>query len=249
MAVEHRLTSLSVFFPCYNEEKNLRTLIKEYLAVLPQIAKRYEIIIVNDGSSDKTAQAAQKLSQEFSHIRVVEHESNQGYGAAVRTGIASSTMDWVFFSDGDNQFFAEDLHALAPHAQPNTAVIGYRAHRAEGFRRRLNAYLYKVFIDILFRLHVRDIDCAFKLLPGETIRSLTLQSNGAFLSSEMLIRLKKKRIRFVQIPVRHRERKHGTPTGSNLRVIIRALREAVRFYIQEHKKKVQRLVGSLARTS
>lgn len=231
--IEQKLSSLSVFFPYYNEEKNMQIQVTEFLAFLPTIAEKFEILLINDGSVDNTGKLAEKLSRAHPPVKVIHHAENQGYGAALRTGIQNSQFDWVFFTDGDRQFFAEDLLAFVPHAKPKQAVIGYRKHRAEGLRRRFNARLYKLFIDILFQLNVRDIDGAFKLLPGETLRQLPLSASGAFISSEMLILLKKKRIKFKQLPVRHRPRLHGKPTGSNIRVIIRALKEAVTFFFHD----------------
>lgn len=227
------LRSLSVFFPCYNEAENITPQVAEFLELLPRIAKQFEIIVVNDGSSDETGARAEELALQYPKVvRVVHHATNQGYGAALRSGIAASRYDWVFFTDGDHQFYARDLMRFLSHAQSKHAVIGYRFRRAEGWRRRLNAFLFAVYIRLLFGLYFRDIDCAFKLLPGKQLRSLPLSSNGAFISSEMLLQLQLHGVQIHQLPVRHRERRYGKPTGSNWRVIVRALRESSEFFVQ-----------------
>lgn len=227
-----RLASLSVFFPCLNEEKNVPIFVKEALDVLPKFAKKFEIIIVNDGSTDRTQQVAEELARTHRDIiKVVSHPKNRGYGASVRTGFATAKYDWVFFTDGDLQFRLAQLKTFIPHAKKYDAIIGVRKKRAEGFSRSRNAKLFKLYIDLLFRLDVKDIDCAFKLFRRSTINSITLESNGAFISSELLYKLKKQKVSMKQIPVDHFPRQYGSPTGANFRVIIRACVESMRLYL------------------
>jgi hypothetical protein len=168
----------------------------------------------------------------ISRIRLVSHPKNQGYGAALKTGIAASNKEWIFFTDGDQQFDLSELSVFIPHTASHRVVIGYRPYRAEGFIRALNAKLFKRFIDILFRVHVKDIDCAFKLFHQDVIKPLPLMSSGAMISAEILYRLKKKKIDFKQIPVHHYPRRFGQPTGNNWRVILKAGHEAFKLYTQ-----------------
>lgn len=226
-----KLSSISVFFPCFNEEKNIPFFVQEALEVLPTLAKKFEIIIVNDGSADGTKRVARALTKQHSEIKVVSHPQNRGYGASLQSGFAHAQYDWVFFTDGDLQFDLSEMRLLVKHAEKYEAIIGYRKSRAEGFSRWRNAYLYKVFVDLLFRLHVRDIDCAFKLFRRSTLQQITLESNGAFISAEMLYKLKKQKIKFKQVPVNHYPRQFGKPTGSNLSVIIKACRDALKLYL------------------
>jgi len=139
-------------------------------------------------------------------------------------------MDWIFFTDADLQFDIKELESFIPYTEKYKVILGYRTSRAEGFRRALNARLLKIFVDILFRVHVRDIDGAFKLLKADVIKSLELNSNGAFISSELLYKLKKKRVRFKQLPVAHYQRRWGNPTGANWKVIARAMHDATLLY-------------------
>ncbi len=226
------LTSISIFFPCYNEELNIKPTIEAATKTISKIAKRYELIIINDGSTDGTEKIAKDIAKNDVHIRVVSHPYNLGYGAALKTGIKESKYDWVFFTDGDLQFDLSELSLFIPYTTKYNVIIGYRKDRAEGQSRARNAKLFKVFIDILFRLHVKDIDCAFKLFKRSTLQSLTIESSGAFTSSEILYKLKKKKEVFMQIPVTHYPRKWGTPTGNNFRVIIKAAYEALKLYVK-----------------
>jgi len=236
-----KLSSLSVFFPAYNEEKNITPLVKQSLDFLPQVANKFEIIVINDGSEDGTKAVANKLAQEFKQVKVVSHTKNRGYGAALKTGIKTSQMDWIFFTDADLQFDITELESFIPHTKKHPIILGYRANRAEGFSRARNAYLFKVFIDLLFRLHVKDIDCAFKLFRADTIQSLKIDSNGAFTSSEILYKLKKNHITFKQLPVTHYTRRWGNSTGANWKVIAKAGYEATRLYLQLKWQRVSHL--------
>lgn len=235
-SAEILLPSLSIFFPCYNEEQNIGLLIQEAQALAPQIASKHEIIVINDGSQDNTAQVVMKFAQNDEHIRLIEHPKNLGYGMSLRTGFANAKNEWVFFTDGDGQFDLSQLMEFIPATRSSEAIIGFRTNRAEGSLRALNARLFKLFIDALFRVHVRDIDCAFKLLKTDLIQSLPLQSGGAMISAEILYRLKKKHTRVTQLPVRHLPRKYGQPSGNNLRVILKAFYEAFRLYASMKKQ-------------
>ena len=211
--------------------------VKQFIGLLPKLARRYELVIVNDGSTDATKKLATKLAKKHSFIRLVNHSKNLGYGASLRSGFATAKYDWVFFTDGDLQFDPEQLRDFLPHTKNFDVVIGYRTNRADGFRRALNARLFKLYIDLLFRLHVRDIDCAFKLLKRKVIQSLSLSSTGAFTSAEFLYLLKKRGYHFRQLPVKHLPRQFGTSTGSNPKVIVKAGWEALRLYL--HLKRDQ----------
>jgi glycosyltransferase involved in cell wall biosynthesis len=226
-----KLTSLTAFFPCYNEVANVPLFVAEAIKELPKFAQKFEIIVVDDGSKDGTSAVAKALSKQHPEVRLVSHVKNLGYGAAVRSGIKAAKMEWVFFTDGDLQFRLKELVEFVRAAENQDVVIGYRKHRADGGMRAFNAGLFKRYIDLLFRLHVRDIDCAFKLFKTSIVQSLKLESNGAFLSSELLYKLKKKGVHFSQLPVDHLPRKFGKPTGNNPKVIVKAGFDALKLYL------------------
>ncbi|PWU22522.1 glycosyltransferase family 2 protein [Candidatus Cerribacteria bacterium 'Amazon FNV 2010 28 9'] len=228
-----KLDSLSVFFPAFNEEENIGPLLESALTLLPQFAQRFEIIVVNDGSTDRTRVIALEYHKTHPNVRVVSHSKNKGYGASLKTGIKHAKYDWIFWTDGDLQFDLASLKIFVQKAKDNTAIIGYRKHRADTFIRKLNGELYTQLINFLFHMHVRDIDCAFKLIPSQPLQNLLITSSGAFTSAEILIRLHRQGVEFIQLPVPHFPRKFGTPTGGNIKVIFRGLKETLLFFIQK----------------
>lgn len=227
-----KLSSLSVFFPCYNEEKNIPIMVQQALQVLPKISNQFEIIIVDDGSTDNTRQVVAGLQRQHPELQIVSHEQNRGYGASLRTGFDTSRYDWIFYTDGDVQFDLQDLLKFVQYTKDYQIILGYRYNRAEGWSRILNARLFKIYIDLLFRVHVKDIDCAFKLMKADLIKNLDLYSTGAFISAEYLYKLKKQGVAFKQLPVKHLPRKHGQPTGARLDVIVKALADAMKLYLK-----------------
>ena len=227
-----RPISLSIFFPAYNEEQNIEETVLRTIRVVgesPYISK-YEIIIVNDGSSDKTRTVSQNLARRFDTVRVVSHQTNLGYGAALKTGIAAARMDYVFFTDADLQFDIVELQNLLVHLSSYPVVIGYRAPRRDRAMRLFNAWGWKMLNRLFFGLRVRDIDCAFKIFKREELQNIHLESGGAMISAEALIRLIRTGVPVKEVPVSHLPRVAGSPTGAKASVIVRALREMIGLY-------------------
>ena len=229
--VSKKLKSLSVFFPVFNEEENLEKLLTESLEIIPKIAQKYEIIFVNDGSRDKSKVILEKLRKNNNNIRLINHSKNLGYGESLKTGIKKSKYEWIFWTDADLQFKLKELRKFIKFTDKKEAIIGFRKERAEGLKREINANLFKFYIDLLFRLHVKDIDCAFKLVKAEKLKKLELNSGSAFTSAEILYRLKKDGIKFKEIAVNHYPRQFGKATGSNPKVILKACYEAMLSYL------------------
>ena len=217
-----KLKELSVFFPFYNEEANIEAQTKDALRIVPQFADKFEIILVNDGSIDKTGKIGQKLSHHYRQGRIINHKKNRGYGGALKSGFKAAKYDWIFFSDGDRQFDLKEIGKLIAHVDKADLVIGYREKRADTFIRLLNAKLFNLLIRILFGLKIRDVDCAFKLIKKELVNSLELKSNGALISSELLIKAQKAGYKITQASVSHYPRQKGQPTGANPKVIFKA---------------------------
>lgn len=206
-------------------------LINDISKVSKKVAYKYEIIVIDDGCTDSTAEIVTDVSQRDAHVRLIQHAENLGYGASIRSGIRAATMDWIFYTDGDRQFDVSQLARFVSEAKQADVVIGYRKRRADGALRSFNAYLFGRFVAVLFRLHVRDVDCAFKLMKASVVKRMPFISTGAMISSELLYRLKKKGVEIVQLPVSHFPREYGTPTGNNPKVVWRAMRESLRLYI------------------
>jgi glycosyltransferase involved in cell wall biosynthesis len=217
-----KLKELSVFFPFYNEEANIAAQTKQALKIIPQFAEKFEIILVNDGSVDKTGQIGQKLAADHPNVVLVSHSKNRGYGGALKSGFRKAKYEWIFFSDGDRQFDLKEIGRLLPLTSRADLVIGYRQKRADTPIRLINAKLFNLLIRLLFGLKVTDIDCAFKLIKKDVVDSLELKSDGALISSELLIKAQKAGYKIAQTPVSHYPRKIGSPTGANPRVIFKA---------------------------
>jgi glycosyltransferase involved in cell wall biosynthesis len=224
------LISLSIFFPAYNEEANIRGSVAAAEAVVKKITPTYEIIIVDDGSKDATGAIADELAQGNAHIKVVHHQPNQGYGAALWSGIQAAQYDYVFFTDADLQFDLSELAILTHFVPQYQVVLGYRAPRRDHAIRLLNAKLWNFLNALLFGLKVKDIDCAFKLMDRRLVASLPIETRGAMMSAEMLIRLQYQGIAFKEVPVSHFARTEGIATGAHPRVILRAFKELFILY-------------------
>lgn len=225
--MDTKLKTLSVFFPLYNEEANVVRLVVESLKVFPLVADVFEVILVNDGSTDKTREVAEGLVKKYPNIRLV-NQPNKGYGGAVKTGFAESKYEWVFFSDGDLQFDLNEIKKFIPYTKDNDLVIGYRINRAEGFKRILLARMLKIWNRVFlgFPRYIKDIDCAFKLIKKDVITDFSpLVSDGAMVTTEFLLKSHQKGYKIAQIGVNHYKRQFGNPTGSNLKVVKKAVRD------------------------
>lgn len=219
--------SLTVVLPAHNEEENIKNTVDSCVCFLEKAVPRYEIIVVNDGSSDGTARIVKELSSANSNVVLVNHSVNRGYGSALRSGFDAATMEYIFLMDSDGQFDITDLSRLFPYAGEKEVVIGYRENRADSFIRSVNAWLYGLYIQLFFGLKVRDMDCAFKIFPSEAYRLVKpIKSGGALFSAEFLIKLKNKGYTLKEVPVRHFPRQYGTQSGANIRVILRMFRES-----------------------
>ena len=225
-----KLSSLSVFFPCYNEEANVENMVRKAQKILPELADKWEIIPVNDGSKDKTGEIIDRLSREDPNVHPVHHEKNKGYGGAVISGYNAAKYDYVFFTDGDLQFDLRELTLLIEKLDEGDLILGFRKNRRDPWNRKLNAFLWGSLVKFLFGFQVRDVDCAFKLMKRKVIDKVRLSAGGAMVSTELLARANKAGFRFVEVGVTHYPRVAGTQTGANLKVILRAFRELFRLY-------------------
>lgn len=211
------IQKLSVFLPAYNEEKNLLYLIDRCDRYLKRNLKGYEIIIIDDGSTDETAPVVSGLTKKYKKLRLVKHIGNQGYGQAIRTGIMESKYPWTFFMDSDNQFKIEDIEEFL-NSDNYDLIIGYRLKRDDPIGRLIASSVYGMFVKILFGLKAKDIDCAFKLMRRDSVANLGFVSNSFFASTELLVKAKKKGLTIKEIGVNHYPRKEGISTVTFARV-------------------------------
>jgi glycosyltransferase involved in cell wall biosynthesis len=226
-----KFKELSVFYPCYNEENNIPRLLENSLAVIPSLVDDYQIIIVNDGSKDKTKEVTESLAKQFKNVEVINHPVNKGYGAALRSGFLGAKKAWVFYTDGDNQFDINELVLLLPLVEKYDIISGYRIDRKDPFIRKLNAGIFNFALFTLFGLRIKDVDCAFKLYKRELFDQIEITSDGALVDAEILIKARKLGYRIGQVGVHHFPRVTGKQTGANLKVIIRAFIEIIKMRV------------------
>jgi glycosyltransferase involved in cell wall biosynthesis len=224
--------SISVVLPAYNEEKNIEPMVSEVVRVMSDLSDDYEVVVVNDGSRDGTARVVGEAEKRNPQVRLVSHEVNKGYGAALYTGFTSARKDWIFLTDSDKQFNVAEISRLLPFMDTADLIAGYRAPRRDPFQRRLFGKAWTALVTVLFGYTVRDVDCAFKLFRREIVERINIQSRGATFSAEFLVRAKRKGYRFHEVAVTHLPRTAGTQTGAKPAVILRAFRELIQFRLR-----------------
>jgi glycosyltransferase involved in cell wall biosynthesis len=225
VAPELRLPGVTVVLPCLDEEANIAQAVAEALAAGGRCAWAVDVVVVDDGSQDGTRAAATLLASLDSRVRVVTHDENRGYGAAVRSGIAASRMPWVLLTDADLQFDLEQLDTMLEVARESDLVAGFRIRRRDPWPRRVAARMWNVLMRWTFAVPVRDVDCAFKLVRGSALRKLALHSDGAMISTELLTCAQLQGWRIAEVGVQHRPRRAGEATGGNAKVVMRAFSE------------------------
>lgn len=225
-----RLPGLSVFLPAHNEEGNIERVVNGFCAELPKLADAWEVIVVDDGSHDRTGALADQMAAADAHVKVVHHQVNRGYGGAVISGIRAATMPYVLLSDGDGQFDPADVALLAAKVPEYDVVVGRRIHRADPFVRRLNGKAWTILVRVMFGLRITDMDCGFKLFRRDLLEGMELHANGAMITTELMARLAGRHARICEVGVKHLPRMAGEQTGANMKVIARAFKELFGLY-------------------
>ncbi len=224
--------SLSVFFPCYNEQDNIRRVYESAAKVLGNLGMDYELILVDDGSTDQTPQIMEAIAAADPRVKLVRHPANLGYGAALQSGIRAATKTLVFYTDSDGQFDLSELPPLLPLMQRYDGVSCFRLDRRDGLHRKFNAWCWTRLVCLLFRMEFKDINCAFKLFKRRMFDGMELRSAGALINAEILARATRRGYAITQVGVHHFPRTRGRQTGAHPRVIFRAFRELVKLHRQ-----------------
>jgi len=227
--------AIAVFFPCYNEQDNVALTVGRALEVLEKLNADFEVIIVDDGSTDRTSQIADEIAGQNSKVKVVHHHTNLGYGAALQSGFKAATKELVFYTDGDGQFDITELPPLLPLMDKADIVSCYRLNRQDNLIRKINGWCWTKLVCLLFGMKVRDIDCAFKLYKREIFDNIKMSSTGALINAEILARSIRKGYTITQRGVHHYPRTAGKQTGAKPRVIIQAFKELIKLHSQIKK--------------
>lgn len=240
---EAKRDSISVFFPAHNEKDNIGPLTEKAVALLESMGVDYEVLIINDGSTDGTREVADALAARHARVRAIHHEVNQGYGGAVWTGIRNCRKDLVFFTDGDGQFDINELKDFYEALNDYDAVLGYRIKRQDPFHRIVFAKCWGGLIRLLFGFQLRDLDCAFKLIRRELLEDIRPECGGAMVTVELIAKLSAKGFRYIEKGAHHYPRLSGEQSGGSPKVILRAFKELFLTYgklrgtLRESRKK------------
>jgi glycosyltransferase involved in cell wall biosynthesis len=224
--------AVSFVLPAFNEEENIVTAIESTVAVASAHCSEYEIVVVDDGSSDRTAELVLMAATRHPEVRLLRHPTNLGYGQALRSGFADARLEFVFYTDSDNQFDMNEFPLLLGWADQADVVAGYRKVRQDPAMRRANAWAWNRLVRALFFVPVRDVDCAFKIYRRASLATIEVESRGAMIDTEIMVKLARRGSTIIEVGVTHLPRTAGTARGAKPKVILRALREVWRMYPQ-----------------
>jgi glycosyltransferase involved in cell wall biosynthesis len=232
--VNPAVQAVSVFFPCYNDEATIARMVEVAVATIRRIGvDDAEVIVVNDGSSDRSAAILAGLQTEEPLLRVVTHERNRGYGGALLSGFAASTKQWVFYTDGDGQFDPAELELLVQRASDDVDVVqGYKLRRADGLVRAVIGRVYHRFVKFMFGLRIRDTDCDFRLIRKRALDRVALVHTTGVICVELVRKLQDAGARFTEVGVHHYRRVHGTSEFFRVGAILRTLRDLAGLWVQ-----------------
>jgi glycosyltransferase involved in cell wall biosynthesis len=233
---------LSVFFPAYNDSGTIASMVIRTVRAAAELTPDFEIIIVDDGSGDGTADIADELARTYPQVRAVHHPRNRDYGAALRTGFRSATKDLIFYTDGDAQYDPAELKALWDSLGPDTDLVnGYKISRADPLHRILIGRLYHYIVSLLFGLKLRDVDCDFRLMRRAIFERINLEKTSGIICVEMMKKIQDAGFRIVEVPVHHYHRAYGKSQFFNYRRLFRTARDLMRLWValvvrREHRR-------------
>jgi glycosyltransferase involved in cell wall biosynthesis len=202
---------ISAFFPAYNDGGTIASMVLMAILVLEELTDDFEVIVVNDGSADYTRMVLDRLAKDYQkRVRIVHHEKNKGYGGALRTGFASATKEWVFYTDGDAQYDVQDLRVLCSHMGDDVDMVqGYKIHRNDPIIRKLIGWVYHNVVKIMYSLHLRDVDCDFRLIRRSVFDKIHLTRDSGVICVELMKKIQDNGFRIVEAPVNHFHRQYG----------------------------------------
>ena len=219
---------LSVFFPAYYDEKNIGKVVDKAVEVLEDLKlKDYEVTIIEDGSPDNTAAAADELAAKYPKVNVIHHEKNKGYGATLWEGFITAKFEYVFYTDGDNQFDLEELRKFVALLPFSDMVVGYRKKKQYSPYRKLTSFVYNVILRYAFDIDYIDIDCAFKIIKTDLFKKIKVNTKDAFIDAEIMIRAELLGYTFTELGVKHLPRVDGVSTAARPSIIFRTIREII----------------------
>ena len=218
-----RSDSLSIFFPAYNDWGTIASQVVLAHKIAAELASDFEIVVVNDASPDHLAEILGELTACYPHLRVITHETNRGYGGALRSGFATTTKTYIFYTDGDAQYDVRELRLLWEHREGADLVNGYKIRRSDPWYRALIGRVYHHFVRLWFRIPVRDVDCDFRLIRREALEKVRLTEDSGLICVELLAKMCRTGARIREVPVHHYHRMHGRSQFFNFTRVARVL--------------------------
>jgi glycosyltransferase involved in cell wall biosynthesis len=224
------IMKLSIVIPMLNEQDNVNITLPAVVSKTSKLCSRFEIIAVNDGSTDETLRKVKQIQKKYPQIQIINHNGNLGYGAALKNGIKKARYDWIFFTDADMQFNVSELKKFIPYSRNYDFIIGFRKNRADPKRRKISSWLYNKAIRLLFGLKLTDVDCAFKLMRKSEVKKLAIHSNSFFVSVELMVKASSKHCRIIELPVQHLPRRNGHSTVT-IKQMVKSIVDLFNLYI------------------
>lgn len=225
--------SISAFFPCYNDEATIASMVNAAVKTIEEVGADGEVIVINDGSTDGSQEVLEDLSDSQPWLRIVVHEHNRGYGGALLSGFAAATKEWVFYTDGDAQYDATELAVLVDAASDDVDVVqGYKLQRGDNLARRAIGRVYHRFVRALFGLNIRDTDCDFRLIRRALLERVDLVHSTGVICVEMVRKFQDAGARFVEVPVHHYPRTHGRSQFFRPSSVLRSLRDLAALWVR-----------------
>jgi glycosyltransferase involved in cell wall biosynthesis len=215
----NKLSSISAFFPAYNDGGTIASMVIGVISVLRGLTEDYEVIVVNDGSHDYTAEILDELARVYEpRLRVIHHENNRGYGGALKTGFTAATKDWVFYTDGDAQYDPRELVNLVEGWRPGVDIVnGFKIARNDPWYRVVVGRFYHHFVRLLFGFQLKDVDCDFRLIRRSVFERVRLKSTSGTICLEMVKKFQDLGLVFAEVPVHHFHRAYGHSQFFNFR--------------------------------
>ncbi len=228
-------TAISVVLPAHNEAPNIEAVVGRCVSVCSELFSDFEALVVDDGSTDGTGAIVEAIARDNPRVKLISHPVNLGYGAALRSGFEAASYQWTFFTDSDGQFDLGEMADFVPLLAEADIVAGYRISRQDNLYRRFLGWTYTTVMNLFFGVKVRDVNCAFKFIRSDLLKSFTLLSEGALINAEMLAIARRKKLRIVEKGVHHYPRPAGEQSGGSARVISRAIKEFANLYLRLRK--------------
>lgn len=217
-----KLPSISAFFPAFNDGGTIPSMVISVVRTLPKVTDDYEVVVVNDGSSDYTAEMLEELDRLYPQVRIVTHPQNRGYGAALRSGFSSATKEWIFYTDGDGQYDPRELVNLVEAVQEDTDIVnGFKIERHDPLHRVIIGRVYHHIVRLMFGFRLRDVDCDFRLIRRKVFDEVQLRSTSGTICLEMVKKMQDAGFKFEEVPVHHFHRAYGKSQFFNFPRLVR----------------------------